>query len=97
MKNMVNTGQPWKLVEFKDKNLHTPDLGVIFASYLGASVCTCDACSQAEENRTKAERSVYADLDWIPPHEIYETNEAVFALCARNVYGYVLKERQWRE
>jgi hypothetical protein len=74
-----------------------PNLGSIYTSYLGASVCTCDACSQAEENRNKAERSIYADLDWIHPDEIDDIPEPILALCARNVYAYVLKERQWRK
>ncbi|KAF2843761.1 P-loop containing nucleoside triphosphate hydrolase protein, partial [Patellaria atrata CBS 101060] len=87
------TFQPW--LESQLKNKHEPDFSGYFSDSMGASNCFCDACLKAEEAKTCNTMGRYYGWDQMDPTETSFSDQQ-YLLCSRIVYGYVLKERQWR-
>lgn len=78
------------------ENFHKPVLGGFPYDTAISATCFCDACEKAQGASIQRSQPVYSNWNWIDPKEERTLTDEQYMLCSRVVYGYILKERQWR-
>ena len=78
-----------------DEQLQRPHLGQFARETVNTySGCMCDSCADQKGSSPKA--PPFRDWDGIRCNDVTELEEQQYFLCCGYMYGYILKERQWR-